>query len=1066
MSKKKKALRLAHVSDTHIRNLKFHEDYRAVFEHLYEILREEKPDYIVHCGDVAHTKTQLSPEFFEMAANFFDKLSDIAPLVLIAGNHDGNLKNSSRQDALTPIINALDKDTIHYLKNSGEFSPTKGLTFNVLSVFDRDNWVSPSDDKSINIALYHGAIAGVTTDIGWVMDHGEDTVDIFEGHDYAFLGDIHKTNQILDTEGRVRYCGSTVQQNHGETNDKGFLIWDIKDKDTFEVKHHILKNPRPFMTIELTKTGRFPKTANPPVGARLRIVTNHSIPVEKVRKAIDIARTKFNPESVTFLNRATGSRAKVDIGSDFEKHNLRDVAVQEKLIGEYLKDYLSDTSEDKEVLKEVMEINRRINAQAVSVEAVAHRNVNWHLKTLEWSNLFNYGEGNKVDFDNLGGIIGIFGKNFSGKSSIIDSLLWVMYNSTSKRNRKSVDIVNQNKQNAWGKVTIEVNDKLYTIERTADKYIKRLKGEETEEVKTNVEFSVYDLATEESSPLNGETRSQTDDNVKIFFGTLDDFLMTSLSSQLESLAFIAKGSTKRKGILAKFLDLEIFEAKHSIAKIESSDLDGKIKYLLDSAGPLGHEVRKLEVQKEIEEATMDLRNQEVTCKGLTKELEELNLDIMRIETRMESTPVQKVIDPEQEKVKIRKFANDLESVRENNLTLESAVVSNEAVIVKIDDFLKEFDYESWKKKETQIEQLNFQISQNFTEVAELERGLKEVSENKLLLQQVPCGNSFPNCKFIKHAHDSLAKEDVLHGERKDVERSQQKAYDEAAALDEASVAKYLEQHGQLVQKRRDKQDEINKFELQIAKNKTIIVSLRGSKSAAEEEVRVFEENEKTILEFAKLTIDRTELVRVKTKKKKELALCNEASIQLSRKHGLFERELKDVQAQEMDLERFQRDFSAYDLYKKAMGSNGVSLDIIKKELPVINDEMAKILANVVNFEVFLENEETQLNVLIKHPSFEPRPLEMGSGAEKAIAAMAIRLAFMNVSSLPIGDVFILDEPGTALDEENMEGFIRILDLVKSYFKNVILISHLDSLKDSVDLQIVIEKKDKFAFVNQ
>ena len=30
--------------------------------------------------------------------------------------------------------------------------------------------------------------------------------------------------------------------------------------------------------------------------------------------------------------------------------------------------------------------------------------------------------------------------------------------------------------------------------------MKRLKGEETEEVKTNVEFSVYDLATEESTP--------------------------------------------------------------------------------------------------------------------------------------------------------------------------------------------------------------------------------------------------------------------------------------------------------------------------------------------------------------------------------------------------------------------------------------------------------------------------------------------------------------------------------------------------------------------------------------
>ena len=40
--------------------------------------------------------------------------------------------------------------------------------------------------------------------------------------DYGFLGDIHKTNQVLDHAGHIRYCGSTVQQNHGETNDKGF----------------------------------------------------------------------------------------------------------------------------------------------------------------------------------------------------------------------------------------------------------------------------------------------------------------------------------------------------------------------------------------------------------------------------------------------------------------------------------------------------------------------------------------------------------------------------------------------------------------------------------------------------------------------------------------------------------------------------------------------------------------------------------------------------------------------------------------------------------------------------
>ncbi|MED5450756.1 MAG: metallophosphoesterase, partial [Chloroflexota bacterium] len=108
--------KFAHIADTHIRNLKYHSEYKEVFDKMYNILREEEVDYIIHCGDIAHTKTQLSPEFVEMAANFFKGLSSIAPTYIILGNHDGNLKNNSRQDALTPIINALDAPDLYLLK--------------------------------------------------------------------------------------------------------------------------------------------------------------------------------------------------------------------------------------------------------------------------------------------------------------------------------------------------------------------------------------------------------------------------------------------------------------------------------------------------------------------------------------------------------------------------------------------------------------------------------------------------------------------------------------------------------------------------------------------------------------------------------------------------------------------------------------------------------------------------------------------------------------------------------------------------------------------------------------
>ena len=89
---------------------------------------------------------------------------------------------------------------------------------------------------------------------------------------------------------------------------------------------------------------------------------------------------------------------------------------------------------------------------------------------------------------------------------------------------------------------------------------------------------------------------------------------------------------------------------------------------------------------------------------------------------------------------------------------------------------------------------------------------------------------------------------------------------------------------------------------------------------------------------------------------------------------------------------------------------------------------------------------------------------MGSGAEKTLASMAIRLALISITNLPKSELFILDEPATALDHEHMEGFIRLLQMIKNQFKTVILISHLDSLKDVVDMTIDIQRDGSYAKV--
>jgi DNA repair exonuclease SbcCD ATPase subunit len=231
-----------------------------------------------------------------------------------------------------------------------------------------------------------------------------------------------------------------------------------------------------------------------------------------------------------------------------------------------------------------------------------------------------------------------------------------------------------------------------------------------------------------------------------------------------------------------------------------------------------------------------------------------------------------------------------------------------------------------------------------------------------------------------------------------------------------------------------------------------------------EKINEYEQNREVIENLEALSQQRLDIQKAIDTAQKQLDLCNRETLELYKSHGSLEQKLANLKEKKQELESLRQEHATYDLYQRCMHSSGISYDIIKKKLPVINNEIAKVLTSVVDFEVFFEEEGKRLNILIKHPGFDARPLEMGSGAEKTIAAMAIRLSLLSVSNLPKPSLFILDEPGTALDESNMEGFVRILDMVKCYFKTVLLISHLDSLKDIVDMQISIEKSGEYAHV--
>jgi len=1050
-------LKFAHIADTHIRNLKYHKQYKEVFESLYNSLREEEVDYIIHCGDIAHTKTQLSPEFVDLCSDFLRNLASIAPTYVILGNHDGNLRNSNRQDALTPIVTALDMSNLHLLKDSGEVSLDGDFTINVLSVFDADNWSKPVEVDKVNIALYHGSISNCSTDVGWIMEHGENDISIFDDFDYAFLGDIHKTNQPMDKAGKVRYCGSTVQQNHGETNDKGYLLWNIEDKETYDVKHIQLHNPKPFITITLTKTGRIPKKLDIPHGARLRLVSKTSLPLDVIRKAVDVVKHRFKPEAVTYLNKSTASYQEGEEVSPFLKENMRDIQVQEKLIREYLTD---DFHVDEETMSSVLDLNKKFNTMVEEDEEV-RRNVNWKLRRLEWDNLFNYGEGNSIDFQSLEGVTGILGKNFSGKSSIIDSLLYTLFNTSSKNNRKTYNIINQNRNNCRGYVEIDIGSNTFMIERSSEKYVKNLKGKSTNEAKTDVNFWSIDNATGDRRELNGLSRGDTDKNIRKVFGTVDDFLLTSMASQLGSLSYISEGSTKRKEILAKFLDLEFFDKKFRLAKEEVVNVKGYLK-----------QSRERDFDGEIKEArTVLARNEaaaslkERNCAKLKEDIQGNNTLLGEVKNKIDSIP-NEIIEIEKVKSSIADLTNKICILESDNKGYQEEVKENKNFLKKVGGFLKDFDIESLNSKLEKVDSERETYEELSKALTLLEKDIKDQNKKVKLLNEVPCGDKFLNCKFISDAHSTKKALNNNLVKIDDLAMAADHKAKKIASMGSDKLNEYLEKYNQLLDKKNDTENENNQIELNIAKAKNSIILMNNKKDKLTSLEKEYEDNKEAIENLESLIKDQKDLTRQKNVSEKEHDTCHKELLDLYKKNGSLEQKLVQIEKDKSDYLQKQEEFSAYDLFMRCMHANGIAYTIIKNRLPVLNEEISKILTNIVDFEVMFENDENKLYISIKHPKHEPRPIELGSGAEKTICAMAIRLALLNVSTLPKGDIFILDEPGTALDEENMEGFVNIIDMIKDQFKTVLLISHLDSLKDIVDLQIEIDKSKGFAHVNK
>ena len=1043
-----------HIADIHIRLTKRHDEYTSVFEKLYNALDKAKTlnTILVIAGDIFHNKSDLSPECVKIGSDFLKNCADRVPVILTAGNHDATLANKSRLDCLTPIVDSLNHSNLYYLKNT-EVYRYQNILFNNFSVFDDpDKYIRYDDiptkhriETDHHIALFHGPVNNAITDIGYTVSNRAITNELFDGHHIAMLGDIHK-HQVLqeydESENKpvIVYAGSMIQQNHGEElKGHGFLMWDLKRK---LFKHYELKNDYGFYTIEINKGKLVTDITDIPKKVRIRTLCYESIPsqvkeiINEVKNKCDIIETTFNRVDEPTIDLTLKS------GQIFDIHNIFDVDYQNKLIEENLVG--KNTSSD--LIYKVKELNKTINSEIPKDKAP--KNIRWKPKTFEFDNMFSYGEGNVIDFTKLKGTIGLFAPNASGKSSIMDALAFCVFDKFSK-GYKAVHVLNTQKMSFKCKFNFEVNGVDYFIEREG-------KADKKGNVKVDVKF--YKIENGNEVPLNGEARRSTNDIIRDYVGTYDDFILTVLSIQnSKSGSFIDLGQTERKDLLCQFMGLTIFDQLYTIANDRFKETNTLLK-----------NISKDQLIQDLENvsSSIDLNNNNIS---------KYNVEIKELESKKEEQN-NKLLELSNNIIKTASFDLDITELESNKTDLESKISAFENDInekkskfTSIENQLTDLSssLELCENIETEYEQYKDCKEQESKKSSEIDK-LKVVVKNKIdKLKKLEEHKYDPNCTYC--VNNVFVKDAIKTKEELELDKNKGKIL-----VEEYNVIKSkLDSFGDIESRYKECQT-VNNNKVKLEKTKEVLstailrdenfkIKLQNSLKETNQKIETFYKNKDIIENNAKLIVVIDEVKAIVKNFETEIKSINNKLFNASTEKGRFELQYKNTTDQLNKVKELESSYEAYKLYTNIISRDGIPYEIITKTLPEIEKEVNNILQQLVEFTITLQTDGKNIMTNIVYDD-KRWPLEMASGMEKFVSGLAIRVALINISNLPRPNIICIDEGFGCADSDHLGQMGALFSYLKHQFDFIWVISHLDQMRDMVDSQIEIKKEAGFSKV--
>ena len=1032
--------KIFHISDVHIRTLKRHGEYRQVFENLFSYIETHCTgnSVAVVTGDIVHSKLDMSPELVQMLVDFFNGFQ--IPTVVILGNHDMNLNNMHRVDAISPVLDVIQNPNIHFIKENGLFE-LGGITWNHMAVDKTPADYIRADQFSATykIAMHHGAVNTAKTDIGYQISNEHVTTELFAGHDITLLGDIHKPAQFLDDAGTIAYPGSLIQQNHGEALDHGILVWDVANRSAEFAQ---IENDYGYVTLETQGDKIVSHPHRMPEKPRIRIKFNGTS-AAGMKKLIATIRKKYNVQDITIQRTidhgATAASSSLAIG------NVRDVEYQNTLLSDYIDSHFPQaTSEEVDAIRH---INRTINSKLPAVESIRH--TTWHPISFEFDNMFSYGEGNTLNFENLSDVCGLFAANTSGKSSLLDAITYTIFDKCSKTG-KANEILNNKKTWFRGLFKFEMNGIVYTIER---------RGTQNKKKETHVKVDV-DFYTDTEN-LNGEERSDTNKSIRRYLGTYDDFILTAFSLQADNNNFIEKSQKERKDLLSQFLDITVFEQLYQLAADEIKETAGRLK-----------DYKKTDFAEIIIDADLIISENQDTITSLENQEDALQEErnmlqeqiVSLIETKMPTSYNGPDIDELQQQES--SFISHIESIQTDIEIAEQDLESLIATISEHKTTLAQFDIPTITEQTKQYAAKEYSVN---TLLQKLRQQQEIVNAKQEKINHLADHEYDPQCEYCTSnifVQNAIKAQNTIDQDRNILDDIKQRIVSLNAEIEILKpVFEQTEQLNALRNMIATKTITVERNELQLQILESELQTKESELETVIERQESFRQNETAIKHNQ--TID----VQIDFCKKKIVSISDQIKVfqtNIKNNYGAIEVAKTKKATAMQQLDRYQQleiEYKAYGYYLESVKRDGIPYELISKALPKIEAEINNVLNQIVNFNMVMNTDGKNINGYIIYDEENFWPLELTSGMERFVSSLAIRIALINVSALPRPNFIAIDEGWGSLDAEHISSVANLFDYFRTKFDFSIIISHVDSMRDMVDNLIEVNKLQGYSKIN-